>query len=54
MGPKQSSNQGGDYSALLKDYDIVRTLDSEGLFFLKQKQTGADFLLREFTFNDKK
>jgi hypothetical protein len=54
MGPKASTAQGSEYAALLRDYDIVKTLDSDGLFYLKSKVNGGDYLLREFTFNDKK
>jgi hypothetical protein len=55
MGPKAStSNQNSDYDELLKDYEIVRQLESEALIFLKNRNNGGEYLLREFTFNDKK
>ena len=55
MGPKSSTaSQSNEYITLLKDYDIVKQVDAEGLFFLKNNRTAADFLLRELTFNDKK
>lgn len=53
MGAKGSSAK-GDYATLLQDYDVVRSQDSEGLFYLKKKANGGNYLLREFTFNDKK
>ena len=46
MGPKSSSMQGNDYESLRQDYEIVRQVDAEGLFFLKNKKTGGDYLLR--------
>jgi hypothetical protein len=54
MGPRQSAAQGNEYALLLEDYEIVKTIDGDGLFFLKSKKNGGDYLLREFTFNDKK
>ena len=47
MGPKASSaNQGNDYAALLKDYEIVKQVDTDGLFYLKNTINGGDYLLR--------
>lgn len=47
MGPRASSaSQGNEYTALLKDYEIVRQIDSDGLFFLKNINNGGDFILR--------
>jgi hypothetical protein len=55
MGPKAStSNQNSDYDALLQNYEIVRQLDTESLIFLKNRDNNGEYLLREFTFNDKK
>lgn len=54
MGPKQSSGQNNQYNVLLEEYEIIRTIDSDGLFYLKSKKNGGDYLLRQFTFNDKK
>lgn len=54
MGPKSSTAQSGEYATLVQDYDIIRTVDSEGLLYLKKKSNGEDYLLREFTFNDKR
>ena len=55
MGPKSSTaNQSNEYATLLKEFEIVQHIDVDGLFFLKNNRTGADFLLRELTFNDKK
>jgi hypothetical protein len=55
MGPRASStNQNNEYTALLKDYEIVKQVDTDGLFFMKNVNNGGDFVLREFTFNDKK
>lgn len=46
MGPKQSTAQNNEYAALLQDYEIVKTIDGDGLFFLKGKKHGGDYLLR--------
>ena len=47
MGPRASSTgQSGEYAALLKDYEVVRQVDSDGLFFLRNNKNGGDYLLR--------
>lgn len=47
MGPKSSTaNQSNEYATLLKDYDIVKQVDTEGLFFLKNNRTSGNYLLR--------
>ena len=46
MGPKQSTAQNNEYAALLQDYEIVKTIDGDGLFFLKGKKHGGGYLLR--------
>ena len=44
MGPKSSTaNQSNEYATLLKEFEIVRHIDVDGLFFLKNNRTGADF-----------
>jgi serine/threonine protein kinase len=55
MGPRASSaSQGGDYEALLRDYEVVKQVEHEGLLYLKSRSSGTEQLLREFTFNDKR
>lgn len=46
MGPKASSAQAGEYATLLQDYEIVRQVDADGLFFMKDVRRGGDYLLR--------
>jgi hypothetical protein len=48
------STAGSDYGALLKDFEVTRQVENEGLFFLKNSKPGGEYLLREFTFNDKR
>lgn len=54
MGPRASTSQNNEYNTLLKDYEVVKQIDCDGLFYLKNTSNGGDYLLREFTFNDKK
>lgn len=46
MGVKGSSANNNDFNQLLKEYEIVRQIDNEGLYFLKNHSTSAEYLLR--------
>lgn len=53
MGANGSASV-GEYAALLKDYEVVRRVETEGLVYLRELRSKGEYLLREFTFNDRK
>ena len=38
----------------MSEYDIIQQIQAENLTFLQHKRTSEEFLLREFSFNDRK
>lgn len=48
------STQPGEYAALLKDFEVTRRVETEGLLFLRDVKNKGEYLLREFTFNDRR
>jgi hypothetical protein len=45
MGANGSSTK-GEYAMLLKDYEVTRQIESEGLIFMKNTKNGGEYLLR--------
>ena len=48
------STQAGEYAALLKDFEVTRRVETEGLLYLREVKSKGEYLLREFTFNDQR
>lgn len=38
----------------MSEYDIIQQIQAENITFLEHKRTNEQFLLREFSFNDRK
>lgn len=53
MGPKVSVNSNEEYNKLLSEYEVIKNKTPE-IMLLRRKGTTQEYLLKEYTYNEKR